>query len=88
MDEVTARPTPCYRCGTIEDFPVLARIIESGSGPGAMLYACAACARKDYQAHFRYCPTCSHGEELCETARSMRELILAARSARAAAADQ
>lgn len=83
MSNAIARPTPCYRCGTIENFPILVRVIESGSGPGAMLYACSEHARRDYEAHFTWCPTCRTGER-CETSRSMRELILAAREARLA----
>lgn len=80
MGETRARPIVCYRCGVIEDFPILLHIVETGSGPGGMLYGCHACARQQHERHMAYCPTCARNKP-CEISQSMAELILAARKA-------
>jgi hypothetical protein len=38
------RALACIGCGEITDQPTLVRCVETGSGPGGMLYACPTCA--------------------------------------------
>lgn len=33
----------CVRCGTYSEDALLVRVVETGSGPGGMLYACPDC---------------------------------------------
>ncbi|MFD1828709.1 hypothetical protein ACFSJS_03380 [Streptomyces desertarenae] len=42
---MTGRRVPCCRCERLTDRPVLVGVVESGSGPGGMLYACPDHAR-------------------------------------------
>lgn len=79
MSETKARPTVCYRCGHLEDFPVLVRIIETGSGPGGMLYACAGCARQEHERHVAYCPKCATNKP-CDVAHDLNAAIVEARA--------
>lgn len=80
MGENTARATTCLHCGRTTDHPVLARIVEVGAGPGALLHACDPCARSEYHRHVRVCAVCRRGVN-CETAESAWELIVAAQAA-------
>ncbi|NGO71207.1 hypothetical protein [Streptomyces boncukensis] len=36
----------CVRCHQVTDDPVMIGAVESGSGPGSILYACPPCARE------------------------------------------
>lgn len=61
MQEDMPRVERCNQCGSATETPVLAHIIESGSGPGAMLYDCVPCARRTYHQHVRVCIKCRSG---------------------------
>lgn len=38
-------PERCARCGVDTGEPVMIAAVETGSGPGAIVYACPPCAR-------------------------------------------
>ena len=73
----------CYRCATVDPYPVLIRIIERNTGPSAGVYACPSCAQLDYREHHKMCHVCSIGER-CQTNMDMRSAMLAARRLRLA----
>lgn len=73
----------CYRCGTVDPFPVLIRIIAQYSGPGGGVYACPSCAQRDLSEHFRMCHVCQAGER-CQSRGELRAAMLEARRQRLA----
>lgn len=73
----------CYRCGTVDPYPVLLRIIAQNSGPGGGIYACPACAQREYRTHHQMCHICGAGQR-CQSSSELRASILEARRQRLA----
>lgn len=78
MTDDTARTEQCTVCKTVTRMPVVIRVVESSSGPGAILYACPTCAPRHltrdeawrvYIRHAAACAACKPWP--CETGQAL-----------------
>ncbi|HEX5568236.1 MAG TPA: hypothetical protein VFY14_15145 [Streptomyces sp.] len=78
---MTARAANCVRCGEHTATPVLVHVVESGSGPGALIYACPTHAWAEILNHTTSCADCHALGGRCDVARDMWQDLRAAREA-------